>query len=315
MTTRQIIDWFEALNPYRKSGSILKLEDINCGIKSDKREPLYCFAISAKRYALFNVDSRGKPILRKASAHGLGHLIDPYSDEQAPPDLPKPRVPLAEIGVHRWHHDFWLKIIQATIDGHPNQVVRDWHSALSRPAAMRYSASNPHLLAWLDSWNAGKPYEEQVRPFGFLLSYTALTGSFAPFHDKLVTAAPTRGRPRKNQLPKPIAPFSRDPTKALQTVFDRVTGDSIGADQLKSYSEVLAQYHLSCEDKFLNGHFLERGRTERRHVVAIGLTLIGKEANRVGESGEVDPTVKTIEISMRQVPEHVRCGGPLPRPM
>ena len=37
-------------------------------------EPLYCYTISSKRYVLFNLDAKGRPILRKASAHGLGHL-------------------------------------------------------------------------------------------------------------------------------------------------------------------------------------------------------------------------------------------------
>ena len=52
---------------------------------------------------------------------------------------------------------------------------------------------------------------------------------------------------------------------------------------------MLAQYHLSPEDKFENGQFLDRGRTERRHVVATGFAWIGKEANQVGDSGEADP--------------------------
>jgi len=54
------------------------------------------FAGVAKRYALFNIDAHGRPILRKASAHGLGHLIDPYDDAHAPPSLPKPRAPLRD---------------------------------------------------------------------------------------------------------------------------------------------------------------------------------------------------------------------------
>jgi len=139
-STQKVIDWFDPLNPYRKPGSILQLEDINCGTDSEELEPLYCFAISAKRYALFNKDSKGRPILRKASAHGLGHLIEPYTDENAPPELPRPRTSLTEIGVRRWQHDFWLKIIEAALDGHPDQVARDWHPALSQPAAQRYCA-------------------------------------------------------------------------------------------------------------------------------------------------------------------------------
>ena len=298
--TQQIVDWFEPLNPYRKAGYILKIEDINYEIGGHKQTPLYCFAISAKRYALFNLDSAGKPILRKASAHGLGHLIDPYDEADAPPSLPKPQVPLPEIGVHRWQHDLWIRIIQAAIVGKPDQVRLDWHPVFSRPAAMRYSASSPHLLAWLDTWNDGKAYEEQIRPFGFLLSYTARSGLFAPLRDEFVAEVPTRGRPRKSQTPKPIAPYSRVPLQALAGVFDRLTGEPVQADQLKTYADVLAQYHLSSEAKFLNAQFLDRGRTERRHVLATGITLIGKEANRVGESGEADPIACAIKIFRSQ---------------
>jgi hypothetical protein len=37
---------------------------------------------------------------------------------------------------------------------------------------------------------------------------------------------------------------------------------------------------LRPEAKFLNGDFLDRGRTERRHVIATEIVHIGKEANR-----------------------------------
>ena len=292
----EIVDWFEALNPYRKSGSILKIEDVNCGIGCTDRTPLYCFAISAKRYALFNFDAHGKPILRKASAHGLGHLLDPYDDADAARNLPEPRVPLSEIGVHRWHHDLWIKIIQAAIDGDPERVLLDWHSALSRPAAMRYSASSPQLLAWLDKWNVGKPYEQQIRPFGFMLSYTARTGIFAPAWEASVVEASARGRPRKRHQAKPIAPYCRDLLLAKETVFDRLTGAPVGAEELKTYQEALAQYHLSCEGKFANAEFRDCGRTMRRHVVATQLVLIGKEANRIGESGEADPIAEATQV-------------------
>jgi hypothetical protein len=294
---RKVIGWFVPLNPYKKAGSILQIEKINLGIDSNQFEPLYCFAISAKRYALFNVDSKGNPILRKASAHGLGHLIEPYTDENAPPELPKPQVQLSEIGVRRWQHDFWIKIIEATIAGTPDQVSLDWHPSLSRPAAQRYSASSPHLLAWLDEYNDGKPYEEQVRPFGFLLVFTAKGGVFAdpPNLDTCVVDEPKRGRPPKGEDLKPIAPFDSDPTRALPNAIDRVTGEPIASDKLKTYAEALCQYHLSSEDKFENGHFLNRGRTQRRHVVATGIGLIGKEANRVGESGQGDPLHSAVE--------------------
>jgi hypothetical protein len=294
---RNVIDWFIPLNPYQKGGSILQIEKINYGINSDEFEPLYCFAISAKRYALFNLNSNEQPTLRKASAHGLGHLIEPYTDENAPPELPKPHVPLNEIGVRRWQHDLWIKILQAAIDRNPDQVSLDWHPSLARPAAQRYSASSPHLLAWLDQWNSEKSYDEQIRPFGFLLLYTAKTGVFDEYPDleSCVLDEPRRGRPPKSEVCKPIAPYDSDPARALPNVIDRVTGERIESDKLKTYAEALCQYHLSSEDKFENGRFIDRGRTVRRHVVATGISLIGKEANRVGDNGEKDPVASVVE--------------------
>ena len=67
------------------------------------------------------------------------------------------------------------------------------------------------------------------------------------------------------------------------------------AEQLKTYADVLMQYHLSPEHKFANGDRCDRGRTERRHVVVTSLVWIGKEANQVGESGDADPIWSAVE--------------------
>jgi hypothetical protein len=84
----KIRDWFTPLNPYRGGGPVLKIEDVNYRLKRGKPTsevlPLYCYAISAKRYALFNFDSQKRPILRKASAHGLGHLRPPNDIQYVP---------------------------------------------------------------------------------------------------------------------------------------------------------------------------------------------------------------------------------------
>jgi hypothetical protein len=52
------------------------------------------------------------------------------------------------------------------------------------------------------------------------------------------------------------------------------------ASRSQPHTEALAQYHLRPESKFLNGDFCNRGRTERRHVVATQIHHIGKEANK-----------------------------------
>jgi hypothetical protein len=85
---KSVVEWFGPLNPYVEKGSLLKIETANYGLRlgrpSKRMQPLYCMAVSAKRYALFNLDGEGRPVIRKASAHGLGHLLAPYEEEDAP---------------------------------------------------------------------------------------------------------------------------------------------------------------------------------------------------------------------------------------
>ena len=81
---RTIQDWFASLNPYDADLDLLKIEDTNYrlgnGTAKDELEPLFCFAVSSKRHVLFNVGADRYPVVRKASAHGLGHLRPPYRD-------------------------------------------------------------------------------------------------------------------------------------------------------------------------------------------------------------------------------------------
>jgi hypothetical protein len=85
----EISQRFAALNPYNRDaipGSVLKIEEDNRDPKTHAPRQLYCFAISAKRYALFLKDEDSNPaLLRKGknnnedrwSEHGLGHLLNP----------------------------------------------------------------------------------------------------------------------------------------------------------------------------------------------------------------------------------------------
>jgi transcriptional regulator with XRE-family HTH domain len=54
----------------------------------------------------------------------------------------------------------------------------------------------------------------------------------------------------------------------------------VPSEQLKTYEEALAQYHLHPEAKFHNGNYLDSGVTLRRHILATAAEHIGKEANR-----------------------------------
>lgn len=288
--THETVDWFADLNPYDKQGSILQIEDVNFDPSSNELKPLYCYAVSAKRYALFNLTDE-MPVIRKASAHGLGHLLPPYTG-------PLPYRELGNIGVILWQHDVWQAIIRAALAGHPNQVTYDYHPALNLPAFQRYGATSPALLRWMKCFNEGKSYNERVKPFGFMMAPMTRIGAFANTQSDRIVMTVNRGAPRKTKRAKPISTFERDPALASEVVVDRETGEHVQRDDLKTVSEALANYHLSTEDKFDNGRPWDCGPTRRRHVQITDAVLIGKEANKVGEVGEIDPVAgATIQFS------------------
>ena len=276
--------WFAPLNPYAEKGSLLKFEDVNSRLENRKSsttfEPLYCFAVSSKRYALFN-KINGEVVIRKASGHGLGHFQAPYDEADVPTSIPFPGTGLHDIGVERWQYDLWHQIISAALDGHPDQVDLDYHPNLALPAASRYAATTPSLLRWFAKHNADRTYTDQVKPSNFLLAYQidpVAIHEYPDFVDAISKAE--RDRAKEIRWPKPVAPYSREQVQAAKSCFDRETGDPIPAEVLKTYKQALAQYHLRPEHKFLNGHFTDRGITKRRHVRAIAIRNIGKESNR-----------------------------------
>lgn len=274
-SVQSIIDWFGELNPYSFGGSILKSEDVNFSLSGNgELVPLYCYAVSAKRYVLYNHDENGKPIIRKASAHGLGHLRAPYDATNLALGIPKPQIDLANSQLARWQHDIWFKIIEAMDSERPYMVELNYHPAMQLPAIGRYSATSPPLLKWFNPHNESRAYIDQVKPFGFL---TILTADNFNVGEEIIKN-PSKRRKSKSPL-KPIAPFTKDPAIAAKTAFDRNTGEPIASANLKTYAASVRQYHLQPESKFLNGECFNSGKTERRHVRAIRAMHIGKEAN------------------------------------
>ncbi len=289
---KAITEWFANLNPYDFPGSILKIESENAGLESKQPEPLFCWAVSSKRYALFNLSADGTPILRKVSAHGLGHLLPPYKGDNPPSDIPAPPESVMRNGVERWHCDLWFEIVSAGLGAKPEMPRLDFHPALNAPAVSRYGATAPELLGWFKGFNSDREYRDQVKPFGFLLSMS----NRRDWCDQEVIAPQTRrGRPAKQLQPKPVAPFDKDPAKVAANAFDRDTGRPVPHDALQTYREALAQYHLHPELKFIGGGYWDRGTTERRHIRATEIRHIGKEANAldlqeaIGPESELDP--------------------------
>ncbi len=269
---QSICEWFVPLNPYEpdpKKGavSILEMEDQN--FSKDKRfEPLFCFAISAKRYALFNLDRQGKPVIRKASAHGLGHYASPYGDEEeARADR--------DSGVRRWEEDVWKQIVSAALSDKPHEVDYAFRPEMMKPARSRYGATRPAVLNWFKRYNEGRRYAEQVKPFNFLLTF------FVRRQEDLTTEDPTHEWDPKLEDMRPVAPYEKDIDKALGRVFDR-SSDSLEAvpgKWLRTVADVLRDYHRQPEYKFLGGGWNEEGVLRRRHIFAETIEDIGKESD------------------------------------
>lgn len=277
---KAVCAWFDPLNPYEKKGQLFKIEDVNLKPKMEELQPLYAFCISSKRYVLFNYGYDGKPVIRKASAHGLGHFLPPYQDGEALTLLPA-NISLKEISVDRWQYDLWGKILEAAHSDTPEMVDFSFHPTLHLPAASRYSATSPELLRWFKFYNDGKPKDRQVKPFNFLLTFMAKREL-----PSLVGAVPQkakRGRPKKQTQISPVAPYSKDRREAAKQAFDRETGKPVQIADLMTYREAISRYHLHPEAKFLGADYFDKGRTKRRHVKAVSPIYIGKESNKLEE--------------------------------
>jgi hypothetical protein len=269
--------WFSDLNPYEEKGPILQLEKVNfppdgdCDLKD--LSPPYCLAISAKRYVQFNRDESGDTVVRKASGHGLGHLIPPYDE---PAEQRRERI--ARIGVPLWQEEFWRAIIRAADSEDPDQVILE--SRYDVPAASQYAATKPRQLDWFKAYNRGKPYADQIKPFNFLLSFYPKSRLQMALDDPAALAGP---RWRKRE-PHPASPYFKDIKQAANHAFDRVQPvQPVPARWLKTVARSLARYHLHPEEKFIGGDFDQRGVLKRRHVHALAFQPIGKEADEIDE--------------------------------
>ena len=293
----RVRDWFKDLNPYGEDRSILQLEKVNFPPGKDGEleslDPPECLAVSAKRYVLFNREN-GDVVIRKASGHGLGHLMAPYDE---PPAERRKRI--ERVGVPLWQEDLWTEIIRAAGSAKPDETRFIEIPGFDVPAASQYAATTPELLRWFNGYNERQPSGHSVFPFGFLLSLQAKS-RIEMAKDEPDALSHELWRRRE---PRPAAPYFKKPSEAKDHAFDRERGDAIPASWLKSHARSLVRYHLHPETKFQGGEYDQRGPLKRRHVFALAQQSIGKEADNIEENefiGEdADPPHYGVELTDR----------------
>lgn len=141
-------------------------------------------------------------------------------------------------------------------------------------------------MGWFKRLNSGREYADRVKPFNFLISFQGRP-DLTQTDDEI--GSPKRGGLESRSPIGPVVPFSRNIGEAAETAFDRQTDRRVEPGLLMTYAETLAQYYLRPEAKFLNGGHTDRGRTTRRHVIAVQILHIGKEADKWEEQYFLGP--------------------------
>ncbi len=254
----EIIARFDGLNPYDHSlspGSILETEAENYTTNGERRQ-LWCWAVSAKRYALYLPAPDGGVEIIKESEHGLGHLLPPTPG---------------------WIRQAWEWVIN-TDNQHPCPEPA-W---LDQPALSRITISTPTMRHWFNDHNHERPYRDQVKPANFLV---------VAFPDRTThpDAAPVASYPNGDISWFDLDWFDRRTSQPVTLTTARPDGHhgTTSRIRVQTFRDALALYVAHPEHKSLacDGTPVRRdtrGLLARRPVYGIWPPRrIGKEANRI----------------------------------
>jgi len=227
---------------------------------------LYGYAISAKRYSLFE----GKHVRKivDAKAHGIGYLMSPIQ-------------PKLDEDEDQFVVAFWRSVLQK--EG--ISLKREEPDWFDRSAMMRIPVSSPAVLGRLKAF---------CKPYDFVLAPVIREGDLRLDEEAEKPILVTRFN--KNREEWSAATYynvrSGDP-------YSITTSESSGEKVIpvRSYRSVVNAYVNNAESKF-NGPDgnqccpWTRGILQRMHVVAGELRYCGKEFKRKLEQGPVDHEVE-----------------------
>jgi hypothetical protein len=266
VVVRAIVDRFAALNPYDRAiipGSILEIERVNRNPDGAPNQ-LYCYAVSAKRYALFNRAPNGGIQIRRGLEHGLGHLMNPTDPDSESRD--------------------WVDALWAIIVGEALGLAVEYPPWLDRPAISKCAITTPRQLAVLEKGRKSTG-AHSLRPTNFMLA-----AHLAPL------GYPVGARPGEFRL---IAPYESDPRRWLSMEWTELNSGahfriSTSRDpegripQVQSYRTVLDRHRTLPEPKSNGPDGRPCGRAtvgllSRRAVTAREIVLLGKESNHLAD--------------------------------
>lgn len=270
---------FDVLSPYDPNVAgpipILKRE-----LPESFSDPqVYCYAISAKRYAMFNLsETEGIvfPDASKVKQHGLGQYMNPTNPEKS-----------ENKHTRRWTLDVWRYIILRDVGYDIEEPY--W---FSRPVMSRIGVSTWASYENLRHWNAGKNYSEQIKPYGFMIapvvSNAFMYGGIQGF--RLMGEFSTNPKEwesmKFHNIHDSNSPGYRITTQ-LQHDEQRVL-DNPNFIEVKSYRSIVAAYSVHPEEKFCDsrgkicGQYT-RGILHRHHVEIVTYKHQGKETNHLEE--------------------------------
>jgi hypothetical protein len=244
--TNEIQDYFQTLSPYSFDDKLFRLEKENYSDDGNTVEPLWFYGISAKRYVLYNTRD-GKPQIRKASSHGLGHLLNPFPN----------------ISDRTWAEKIWMDILNIHYGIIDEDRIYEEYSG--RYAISRISVSSPNLVNRFRITNKGKSFSKQIKPFNFVL-----VGMSSQIDEE--TGMPV----------KPVASFTKNSQRIVHENFiDYNSGNVLnGFEYWKPMDDVFFNY-VNHEESKSDGDI---GTLSRKHLKVESIIHIGKESNNLEDS-------------------------------
>ncbi|MFW5852453.1 MAG: hypothetical protein ACOCUR_00310 [Nanoarchaeota archaeon] len=252
---KQLQEFFRPLNPYNFKADVLKIE------KEDK----WFYGISSKRYCLYDYDGKNIKIYQTENErgfmlHGLGHLLNPFNKEED------------------WHKEVWQDILEL----HYRQTTEeDLHEKYSKYYALSsLSISTPEVRKRFNNYNKGKPRNQQLKPFNFMIAGIGTQEDVKPIAPK-----------RKNSQEAPYEPFINYKNNEI------LKGEKYWCDLW----HFIQRFMHHPESKFIEQN---DGWMQRRHINATNKKKIGKEIHNLEyQFLQIDSATKVATENERK--EHI----------